>query len=322
MSTKTKLNINEVGLSPIFAGLTLYKANKLPVMGVALDVYSSPKIEEIFFSKIKKSTIIKPILKKVKEGLDNKKILIGYTNDNSFYFLYDKLQRFFKLKNTYSLGYFDPGTETLYILLDDNVSIMGNEIYKLDMTLAHELIHLAAFQYKRTDLLKNTYKKFLAPYYATLIGSAIGLITNKKLKFDDHVRKEFLKSLNKLFELNESDIGFIEEKMKNSYRIWMEFLNNATDIDTEICDKICRFLMYPYYKNYLDRSYTQFSFDDLDKVKYSESLYIRAYAKIGIKDTNTIAGQEFIFPSEILSISNQRGLHKELITSINRIDME
>ena len=54
---------------------------------------------------------------------------------------------------------------------------------------------------------------------------------------------------------------------------------------------------------------------------FAENALVYAYYKLGLRNLTTTLGQEVIFPSEIIAISNQTGLHSNIINSINKIDM-
>jgi hypothetical protein len=51
----------------------------------------------------------------------------------------------------------------------------------------------------------------------------------------------------------------------------------------------------------------------------AEAMYYSSYRKLGVSKINTVPGQEFLYPSEIIAISNQHGLHPSIANAINKI---
>jgi hypothetical protein len=53
----------------------------------------------------------------------------------------------------------------------------------------------------------------------------------------------------------------------------------------------------------------------------AEKALIHAYFALGLRNFTTTIGQEVVFPSEIIAIKNQYGIHQNIVNSINKIDM-
>ncbi len=88
---------------------------------------------------------------------------------------------------------------------------------------------------------------------------------------------------------------------------------------------LTQFLFAPYIVNYLHHLNIKFEInkDILKLHHFSTAALFYSYKKIGITDKTpgTIPGQEIIFPSEILAISNQYGMHSKIAASINKIKL-
>lgn len=313
--------LNEYGLSPIKMGMTEYVKSPVPILDTYFSVYSSPKIESIVKENFKNSVILRPIYETVERGMASRKIVVGYLDNGKFRFLYDKVRSLFGLKNEFSLGFFDPHTERVYILLDDNISITGKEIFKLDVTLAHELCHYAAFQYKNTNIHNASLKEFVGPFYSYMIDYSIQVITGRRVVYNKDLTKDFAKLIIELYQFNESLDGYVDEKIANSDRIWNDFFKNNMKLDKDVISDIISFMGLSYVENYaplnIDVRFKQFNKKKL--LPMSEAMYYHAYKKLGISKINTVPGQEFLYPSEIIAISNQHGLHSSVANSINKL---
>lgn len=317
----------EFKLSPLFNTLVPYQSGNIKddlIFNDQLIIYSSVYIEGIFKSKIDESNILKPIKKKLIECIDKKRILIGYSTPSKFAFYYNRIKFTIGIKDSSVLGHYVKYNETVYIILDDNVNVLGNEIRKIDVTLAHEMVHFAASQ-NNISFVKYSFKNFLMPYYVYIIKESIKLLYDKYIKFKNNNLSSLSKTCSILINQNERKINSLDLVYNRSINIWTEYFNdNFSDVlSIDECNDLASYLVYCYYKNFNDIN--QMNTIKLKKsltphINSLDSIFLKAYKNIGV-DAHTIPGQEILFPSEITSISNQNGLHKEMIDCINKIKL-
>jgi hypothetical protein len=319
----SKYYIEEFRFSPV--GLVPY--TKVNIMSdiPPIEIFSSPEIQKRAISQFEESSLTKPIFKTIKAGIENKKIIIGYTNQSKFDFLYNKIKLSFGIKKNYALGFYFNLDNTIYIVLDDNVSLLGNTRYNLDRVLTHELCHMAAKNYKKTSYLKNVssdYLTFYTNYIIRLIGKEfkyipekdIAEILNKKMR----VVYDFVEKLHHTYDANTE--GNFSIPINDLFHLWFYFFANLFYYDDKLLnsDQIndaANATVGVYMENFQGKKNYH------KDTGLAEKALIHAYFALGLRNFTTTIGQEVVFPSEIIAIKNQYGIHQNIVNSINKIDM-
>lgn len=307
-------NLEEFRFSPV--GLTPYTVFKNPELP-PIEIYSSKLIEENVIKRVEQSDILKPIKDLVITGLNNRKIIVGYTNPSKFSFLYRKIKKIFGYIQTWALGVYDYHDDIIYIILDDNVNILGNAVFDISNIIVHELCHMAAYHNKKTKIFDSSLQTLLVPFYLNLIGKIISKDKNfSPKKYSEYVNsniKIFISEFEKYFNKIESKAkNNLEQVEDEAFEFWSNILPKIIPSFDELDGtEIAIEMMKSYDKNYKRKSNTNIDKEILD-----------SYKKIGsIIDVNSLLGQEVIFPSEIIAISNEKGLSPAIANCINKINM-
>lgn len=286
--------LNEFKLSP-FQGLEPY----LSVYGEM--VYSSKKIENIIIDKIKNNTKYNKLNDILISGIKKHRIVIGYTTRNKFSFIMNRIKMTTGIVKSWGMGYFYNEGKTIVILLDHNVSILGNEIFSSLDTIVHELCHLIT-SLDPKYMFKATKDNILIPYYKTLIyetALAVGVpsedIKISKAKLEKTIF-ELIKEEQNTIQTGTSFKKIIESLMKT----WGYVINDLEPKNKR--DDILHMMVVGYANFY------NIKYDEIKEAgKYidkSIACYQKAYLKNFKSDISldTYPGQEFCFPSEVISI--------------------
>lgn len=321
--TIDKYKINEFRFSPVgLVPYTKFTGFDLP----PFEIFSSKLIETNVINQVEKSDILKPVKNTVLEGIKNKRIIIGYINHNKFNFLFTKVKQWFGLQKEWALGFYDAISDDIYIILDDNIGILGNSKFDLSTVIAHELCHMAAKNYKKTNYLNNAIKTYYIPFYSNFM---FYLLTKDGMNLLDNDKcKDILKSKNNIDNLIklstqltiqiEANIKYtdLKQRINKSKEIWTEYINNTfNELPTKEINDIIEHIIDIYKENFLrEKTYSD--------IRMLNAAVYYAYNKVGLKTVTTLAGQEVLYPSEIVCITNQNGLHSSIVNSINKIVMK
>lgn len=319
--------LNEFKLNPILSTLTKYEVDKnLFLDSNEYPIYSNKNIEDIVYKICQNSNTTNDILNVIKNGLDFRKITVGYTNPSSFSFLYNRILNIVGLKSDYTLAYFDPYSVSIKIILDDNIDLFGNDIEKIDNIIAHELCHMAAYKESQTNIINASFNSILKPYYKNLIIMAHKylvkneLIYNTKFIINDDKLKTHIMNIVNNVEIKKLDIF---QKVKIAFKLWLEYFINILNFKEDDAQILTQFLFSPYIIDYMnDIGHNIKIMPKIKKLKTDASSVIYfSYSKIGItnKTHGTLPGQELIFISEVIAISNQYGISPVVKNCINKI---
>ncbi len=310
----------EYNLTPLLNGLTLY--NNSTLFGLGIDIYSSPKLEKLLIYFIENSNISSQIKSTITSLVLNKKIIMGYTNPGKFNFLYQKIKSLFGIKATDAiLGYYEPFENLVYVILDNSVNIFGNAMVEIDTVVIHELCHMAAYLNNKTSIIEKSFNKLLLPYYTYVIKNSWKSIYNEEVQLDKNFILNLKKTIYKLLKKNEQGYLSINDKIKNAYIIWKEFINSSViNSDKEKTERFVKSLLSVYMFNYEGQNL--FEKDKVTIVNNLDNItdiMVEAYKNIGTTKVINVPGQEFLFPSEIIAVSNQYGIQSDIINSLNRL---
>lgn len=273
-------------------GLSSY----LTIPELDLNVYSNTKITNTFINWVEKDSILKPVRNVVIDGINQRKIVIGYESKNKIKRLYKILRNSFYNKNQTVLGWYSGNSNKIALILDDNVNIIGNVIKEITPVLSHELAHYACKNnYK--GFIKGTYSKYMEPFYKVFIND----ITDGKVNPSD---KEIKKLVTNLIKKNEaSGDVFVNNNIKTC---WKEIFTNYPEYYLPTISS------YMYMREYIPFN---------NNVRKSIRSLMKAYETIGIKNVLnfTLPGQEIAYPSEILSVVSTFGTIPEIGKIVNQI---
>lgn len=316
-------NLEEFKFSPVgLVPYTIYNSDFVNIPPI--EIYSSKNIERRVLERVKESNITSDIVDLIERGLNNKKLIVGYTNPSKFKFVYQKIRQLAGLKRDWGLGFYDKLDDVTYIILDDNANLFGNVKFDLPLIIAHELCHMAAAQNSKTKIIESNMNNILLPFFANCL---LYLTTNNGETYDsyEYSKEDYKKDIN-LKELKNTiskifnfiEISNVSINQKTLYKValdWDEYNNKVFKQNDEL--------------NNLDLSYTYMSLY-LEKFLNIESNYdfnhlfnsiVYGYKKIGIDIKNQVLGQEFIYISEVLAISNENGFQSNVLKCIKKIDM-
>lgn len=287
-------------------------------------VYSNETITSASLDWIRKSHITSPIASKIEEGLDTRRIMIGYTKPGIYNFLIKRMK--FKLREKHFLssdvfisssedvlGIYGKSTNTLAILLDPSkVSIFGKALTNVPSILAHELCHMAACT--NTSKYLNIMKSSLIDFYKMWIKN---VFEYHKIEYDTK-------------KLNDSNIRKLIDDLTITYEggdfystekgllIWIRIFEIFLKDDEEI-KKCVKSVSIPFYYFMIDYKDVDSKQNIIDCVR----ILSKTYKDVGINGVLgiTTPSQEFLFTSEVVCVMNQFKLSPEAIKLIKNINM-
>lgn len=283
-------------------------------------LYSSDEIYNAMTNIFNDSHILKPVIKKVNALLGTNKIIVGYINPNYFNFLYKKLKSIMGIKNSLVLGFYDNITDTIFLVLDDSINLFGRDTKGLDIILAHELCHMASYQFKYTNI-HNLFRNDIFKFYYNIIVEMWNLyFKDSNFPQERDVKVELNNVIDKLFLRNDCSKFSMDVKINNTFVIWKDFFTKLypSKEDEFIPSMMAQSLMIVYLENYSGDMFIT------SNIKYNknkiEKMFYNSYKNVfGLNNLVTEPGQEIIYPSEIIAITNQFGLNHKAITAINKI---
>jgi hypothetical protein len=314
--------ISELELNELFEFLP----KNLEVFGYIDEraLYSNDTIVQTFLNTSEKNPLTSPIKEKIKEGLINKKILIGFFEPNIFQFYKRKI---IKKVNSWnfdvfridlmpvfeenSLGLYSSSQDIIVIILDySKIDIFGKMIMNGQSVLSHELCHMAVANNREKFL--SLYGNKLISFYSEWIKNV--LIINKKE--DVEIKKNNVATLVRDLVTNLEGKGKTNIKLQQVVTMWkLCFQSILGDVDVK-----------PFVKTV----FTPFEVIIMEhpiksKKQLIDSVYAiaNAYREIGVSSVLnfTTPAQEVLFPSEVFCISNQWDIKSEALQLIKSIPM-
>lgn len=286
-------NINEFFALPLnLKQTTAFDSN--------IKLYTSESLKKNYLEAISKSSRINDsLLKDIERLVSEDKIVPCFLTKNIFKFLIFKFLRPEGISNIY--GTFDPRTNKVYILINNNVNVFSytnnDAIAKLTN---HECIHMYAAGHK--DFI-NYFESYLNDFYSS-----------------------FFMSLFNLKDVDEKDINIIIHFLYNNFEINDKIVDNSilykyydllnkkfkklTTLDNELFLELLRLYILTI-KMYL-KDLTSF----INSIKHFQNILTKietTYNKFGIDSKYTIFIQELIYPSEVISIFSEEGKFKSKI---------
>ena len=257
-------------------------------------IHSNDKITTYVSNWIKSSDISKLIGNKVLQLIQNKEIIIGYENKSKMSFIWKRMKRYMTpTRGGYAMGFFSKEDKKIVILLDDNTTFFGKAIRDIPPIINHETIHLATN--KDTNfVLKNTIREYLLPFYSNIIHNIHG-------KVDGNALSKAIIELAKIF-----DHSSMPTEIEMARNVWKNYFQ-----DVELANS----MLSPFL--YYHRKISKYSTIGQEVLRH----YYKSYNDLGLKNPEnfTLAGQEALFPSEILAILNQFNMKHNMAKVINTV---
>lgn len=193
------------------------------------------------------------------------------------------------------LGFFEPEKNRIFIILDNNSNFLSYSSNKrLTEVVIHECMHYAMQNYKNQTY--NQFKEELIIYYSTFFKKYYNLSDAPKKK----AIEDYLQYLLKNFELN--------KKFKNKINIdkYEKHLQNIAN------DEDKSYQLIKVLTNYLDdpNNFMRKAQSGNQDIKEVVGNLVITYDKIFEIKPDTLAIQELIFPSEVISILTYNPLKK------------
>lgn len=287
-------------------------------------VYSNDSIKEASLDWVSRSPITKNIITTISDGVDANQIMIGFTNKSTLSFLKSRFkigtQRTLKnwfgwnlfgmYGNGLTLGLFSKEEGNIAIFLDPSVNIFGKVLMSLPAILAHELCHKTASSDIK-NYLNHQMNPRLIPYYKNLFQLAGNLdLSGFEEKLKQTIVKVTLSSERKSTSI----------LMENVVDHWKDFLLQVGLSGDELDSAIYK-VFIPFYHYILEEPLSGLPNDLRNRQNEFQEFFYQSYDQIGVEDTRTTtsAGQEAVFTSEVVSISNEWGLDSVTTSMINKL---
>ena len=283
-------------------------------------IYVSEKINN---EVLKSFNDIKSVKKTIEKMMKSGKLKIGYADDRVFSFFKNKFLYFFGMKNYYTLGYFSTKKNVIYVLLDDNINIFGNEIFDIKNTVIHELIHMSAandpvnFYKTNVEIFKKFYKEFFLNiiYFNVFNGPLIDLKKSEiksylnSISFDKCIEKYVLRNLMSVESLKS---GYLNIKKSN---------NSLFQTISEIYENILFIKLEDYNLKSIKKAINnKINLDGNYAINVDsqiKDIIKLSYKNCGINSLNSVVKQEMIYVSEIISVLYQyRPKHKNVYKTL------
>jgi len=314
--------ISELELNELFEFLP----KNLEIYGYIDDhaLYSNDTIVQAFMSASEKNPLTTPIKEKIREGIINKKILIGFFEPGVFQFYKRKI---IKKVNSWDFdvfridmmpifeedtaGLYSSKQDILVVLLDySKVDIFGKMIMNGQSVLTHELCHMA---------VANNREKFLSSYGNNLItfySEWINNVLQIHEKTNIIIKKENVLALIRNLVTNLEGKGKTNITLQKVVNMWKDcFQSILGDVEPT---PFVKTVFTPFEVFIMDRPIKS-------KKQLINSVYAisNAYKAIGVPNVLNFSSpsQEVLFPSEVFCISNQWNIGSEALSLINSIPM-
>jgi len=299
---KDTLQLNEIFVVPIgLKVVTKIDGQKL---------YGSEKLNNKFLLALSKSGRVADSLEKMRDLVRKKQIIPCFMGKSLFGFITRKV--FSPKASKTIIAFYEPvKTKKIYVLLDNSVNFLTFTSNSLMATLTiHELMHM--FADRKPGAFFNVFKSELVGYYKDVWKTIFSLdekkIDNKRVedivwflfkKFERSMGKITTKELlvyYKLLDLSFSPITTLDKKQfesqLKSYIVILKLF--LTDFTT----------FYRVAKKFLH---------------ILNPLYMSYKTTFNIKNLNTLAVQELLYPSEIAAIISEHGFKAKVNKAIKQI---
>jgi len=278
-------------------------------------IYSSKKIEEEVSALLSNHPSTRPIAEKLRQGIDNKFIIIGYENKSKFKFLKNRFKeamakaRFtsvlFGKTDPDVIAFYDPHYNKLVILLDLNITLLGRSLVDLPSVVIHELCH-CVFHVNNKEAIKACIRPFLFPFFKQFT-----------YLFDKRAASASNMDISRLIiELSSASDYSNTRDIKFLSHIWMTFYMKCGLTKKEAL-RVTMEVFAPFFRYFLGND--KIGYVDInDMVRPSMKNYALSYQVLGIKNilAYTTCGQECLVPSEVVCMTNQIKLSPIIIDLI------
>ena len=275
-------------------------------------LFSSDDLKKKLIQLIKESPRLKPVLKEVIKLVESNKIIPIFANVGMISHFIRILHAFTEDSNT--AAFYSPETNKIYILIDNNINILGyvNNDFMAKLVL-HEIIHMVANS--KPNYFIVSFKPQLLIFYKELFSIIFKLKDSKK---SDLIIEDIYKSMFSSIELNGS-IHFKSFRIKfNSLKKYSSF--SSIQFDEVLLDyfRIIKF----HHTNQEDMIYNNKRYQYILQAPY------HVYkSKFGFVPTGQYSIQRFMksclqelsMPSEVICTLSEYKLQPEIYNAIKEL---
>ena len=273
-----------------------------------VEFYSSEKIVKLVKNWVSQSPHTDKISDKLSEALDLRVINVGYENGSKLKFLATRIEGWISNKiEGGTLGYCSREIPTIYVILDSHVTLMGDSQMNIPETIVHELAHYCS---------SKRYKRFIETNMPTLLN----FYDKYLIQFDNfkYNQDDLKQTIYRLSKYTDSDTALVSDiKLIKIFDMWSDFFKTC-NMNDSTSDAMAVKVMAPFMVYFVSEDQKIHS-DYRAQVKESAIKIRRAYKMISSGESykQTVPGQEFIFPSEIIALVNQDKIQNRMVNLIN-----
>ena len=273
-------------------------------------LYGSKKLNNKFLIALSKSGRVTESFEKIQDLVRKKQIVPCFMGKSLLGFISRKV--FTPKASKTIVAFYEPvKTKKVYVLLDNNVNFLTHASNSLMATLViHELMHM--FADRKPKAFLNVFKSELVSYYKN-VWKTIFSLDEKKTN-----NKSIEKIVWFLFKKFERSIGKVTNKdLLDYYKLLDSSFSTITTLDRKQFESQLK-----SYIVVLKLFLTNFSaFYNMAKkfVHILDPLYMSYKTTFNIKNLNTLAVQEMLYPSEIVAIISEHGFGTKVNRAIKQI---
>ncbi len=274
------------------------------------DLYGSEKLNQTFLKALKKSGRTKDSIDKLNSLVQRGMIVPCFLHKSLIRFIARKV--FAPKSEKAVFAFYEPvKVKKIFILLDNNVNFLTYVSKDLiALVTVHELIHM--FAGRKPAMFFNQFKSDLTNYYVN-VWQTIFSLDMKKVE-----SKGVEKIIKFLFgKLEKKSQAVSTGDLVQYYKLLDSALSEATTLSKEEFNRQLR-----DYVIVLKLFLTDFSafYSVVRKFNHILNPLYGAYKQVfGIKNLNTLAVQELLYPSEIIAICSEHGFRSKVTRAIKQI---
>jgi hypothetical protein len=257
-------------------------------------LYGSEKLNQIFLKAVAKNRRVKPIINKISNLIDDKRINPVFYEKGMLKFIAWKV--FAPLNQKYSMAFYVPKYNKIYLVLSNSANIfthIPNDI--ISLLMIHELMHM--FAKSKQSQFKNIWMDTFIKYYTEIYNMLFNVPKNE---IDPKYIEKIVNHQIKYFDTNRN---FTPASAFLKYKKMLSELKDKSPLEDKKFDLI---LDYYIFLGYLYRSDQNRWAKEWTKyyhiVKILEMAYKRAF---NFKNVTTMCTQEILIPSEVAAICSE-----------------
>lgn len=293
--------------------------NEIFVVPIGLEVvakidgqklYGSEKLNSKFLLALSKSGRVTDSLEKVRDLIRRKQIIPCFMGKSLFGFITRKV--FSPKASKAIVAFYEPvKTKKIYVLLDNNVNFLTYTSNSLMTILTiHELMHM--FADRKPGAFLSVFKSELVGYYKN-VWKTIFSLNEKRLNDKDVEKIAWF-----LFRKFERDMGKVTNKdLLEYYKLLDSSFSTITTLDRKQFENQLK--SYIVILKLFLTDFTSFYNVSRKFAHILGPLYMSYKTTFNIKNLNTLAIQELLYPSEIVAIISEHGFKTKVNKAIKQI---